>query len=155
LFTSLAFWGKQSAYPIAEALTGLLFIFAAVAVQRGLITEAGYLLVAGFLFFSTFLTAFSLASSTFITNYILAVVVISLVLPRSTIIPSAIVSTVLIGIVSFLGVDSDTAIRLISNSFITLIALAVLLYQLRAEFDNRLLAAEAARRETEQALKVA
>jgi signal transduction histidine kinase len=155
LVSSLAFWGKQSAYPIAEAITGLLFILAAVSVHRGRITESGYLMVAGFLFFSTFLTAFSLTSLTFITNYILAVVVISLVLPRSTIIPSAIVSTILIAVMSFLGIDSSTAIKLVTNSFITLIALAVLLYLLRAEFDNRLLATEAARRETEQALSVA
>jgi cell cycle sensor histidine kinase DivJ len=45
--------------------------------------------------------------------------------------------------------------RLTSNSFITLLTLSVLLYQLRAEFDNRMLAGEAARRETEQALWVA
>jgi signal transduction histidine kinase len=155
LFTSLAFWGSNKIYPAAEGITGVMLIAAAVAVHRGRITVSSNLMIAAFLFFSTFLTAFYPARESFITNYILSVVALSLVTQRSAIIPSAILSSVLIGIVTFFSLDNDVALRITSNSFITLLTLSVLLYQLRAEFDNRLLSADAARRETEQALWVA
>ena len=143
-------------YPTAEGVAAILLVLSGVAVSRGKITQAGYLLVSMFVFFSTFTTvADSGDASRFLTQYIMSLVVVALVMHRSTIFVFAAISAVLIVAVIALQGDVIGASQVIANSLIALGALAILLYSLRKEYDDKLLDAEASRRQTEQALIIA
>lgn len=143
-------------YPTAEVVAGVLLVLSGIAVNRGKITQAGYLLVSMFVFFSTFtMAADSAISDTFLTNYIMSLVVVALVMDRRAIYAFAAVSATLIVAIVSLHSSITNGSELISNSLITLGTLAILLYNLRKEYDDKLLDAEASRRQTEQALKIA
>jgi two-component system, sensor histidine kinase len=159
LFTSLLLFNapwKLVSYPTAELVAGALLVASFIALQRRQVTTAGYILVAAFMWFSAFIPLVDTATGTSSVNYyVISLVIVALVLPRKAIFLVAGLSAVLSGASLLLtGTAPSVAYGRIADSSIILATLSVLLYLLRAEFDNRLLAAEAARRETEQALLV-
>jgi len=160
LFTSLflfeAHWELIS-YPTAELLAGIMLILSALAISQGRITLAGYLLVAMFIVFSVFiLTVPRSPANVSITGSLLTLVVVALVLPRRTIFPLTVLISSLVALVAFIHPQySGIAVQFVMNNILVLFGIAILLYLLLTEFDNRLLFTEAARRETEQALSVA
>jgi signal transduction histidine kinase len=148
-------WALVS-YPTAEIFAAVLLVLSAIAVHNGKITQAGYLLVSMFVFFSTFIVAVDVKeSATFLTNYIMSLVVVALVMERKVIYIFTVLCAALIIVVIGLHGQVTNATELISNSLITLGTLAILLYNLRKEYDDKLIDAEASRRQTEQALKIA
>ncbi len=142
----------------------------AVAINNNQITRSGYLLTAGFLIPSmglAFLTG--VGAATVIPEFILAIIIASLVLPRQSLVPITATGFGLLLIVALLqisGLVPPLAIQQYSGPFAIVDALfflplvVVYLRQLRVEFDNRLGATmvalgetQLARQEAEQATK--
>ena len=89
LFTSLllfnAPWTLLS-YPTAEVVAGTLLVVSFIALQRGQVTTAGYILVAAFIWFSAFIPLVDTATGTSSINYyVISLVIVALVLPRRAI----------------------------------------------------------------------
>jgi len=150
-----------SSYLTAETISGILLVATAVMVHKRRITTASYLLVSTFMFFSTYVPLFSLGNPvSFSGFYVITLVVVTLVMPRSSI-PLFTGLSILAIVLIFVsrGTYSDSSsgntTGALINGVLTIAAVAVLLYSLRREYEEKLLDTEASRRQTEQALKIA
>ena len=162
--TSIVFFKAKWAiisYPTNDTVGFVLAIASAVAVARRRVLVAGWLLVAlgiasasGIALIETYKTPF------IVPMFMVTVAIAALVLPRNTIIPLTLISSLIFGAIALsqAGPDETQVSSQIFTYFILMLAEGLFLRLLRVEFDLRLAdmrelinQAEQARKQAEQA----